>query len=95
MTNFEQIINDIMKQLNAIEYATGNLRFKKIRDNIIKKLNSIEYKRGDLTDIGNEVGIAIGIYTTYKNAERLGLTKADFISGLEHGISIIDGTHDE
>ena len=42
---------------------------------------------GDLSDIGNEIGIIIGEYLDEKN------TVEDFISGLRHGISLVDGTH--
>lgn len=44
---------------------------------------------GDMGDIGNLIGIVIG-----KNiSDNLGFSKEDFINGLNHGFSLIDGTH--
>jgi hypothetical protein len=45
----------------------------------------------DMTDYGNQIGCAIGKYLSEK-AE--GWQKDDFMSGLEHGLSLQDGTHD-
>ena len=45
---------------------------------------------GDLSDLGNNIGLNIGHYV---NSERLGYEKDDFISGFEHGVSIIDNIH--
>ena len=45
---------------------------------------------GDLSDLGNDIGLNIGDYV---NNNVLGYEKEDFIHGLKHGISIIDGTH--
>ena len=63
--------------------------FEDIRASIITQLGNIKYKSGDLSDMGNEIGIAIGKYTMGDNA--LGVD--DFIAGLRHGVSLIDGTH--
>ncbi len=73
--------------------------FNKLCDNLkysrsvnIINIENIFYIRfiGDLSDLGNNIGLNIGHYI---NSEKLGYEKDDFISGLEHGISIIDGTH--
>jgi hypothetical protein len=53
---------------------------------IIFQLENIGYC-GDMTDIGNEIGIAIGNKFDKDN------TIEDFFSGLKHGISLADGTH--
>ena len=63
--------------------------FKQIKKDIITQLNNVPYKDGDLSDIGNEIGFAIGKYTMLYD----GLGKEEFITGLEHGISLKDGTH--
>jgi hypothetical protein len=42
----------------------------------------------DISDVGNEIGISIGKYI--KNEE----DKRDFVEGIYHGISLIDGTYD-
>ena len=67
--------------------------FEQIKIDIINQLNNMTYKIGDIDDIGNEIGIAIGKYTMLKDAEEIGTSKKLFICGLEHGISLIDGTH--
>ena len=60
--------------------------FDKAVGEIISQLASIEYY-GDISDIGNEVGIAIGRRFDKDN------TVEDFISGLRHGVSLANGTH--
>lgn len=62
-----------------------------INDNIIKIESDIFIRfRGDLSDLGNDIGLEIGEYI---NNDNIGFDRDDFISGLYHGISIIDGTH--
>ena len=60
--------------------------FDKIKEDIKDQLNQVRYE-GDLSDIGNEVGIAIAKYIDEDN------TIEDFIHGLRHGVSLVDGTH--
>jgi hypothetical protein len=50
-------------------------------------LENINYPNGDISDIGNEIGIALGQYLSTE--EQLN----DFIAGLKHGISLTNGTH--
>ena len=45
---------------------------------------------GDLSDLGNEIGIAIGEYHEENNLQ---YDIKDFISGLKHGLSLTNGTH--
>ena len=62
-----------------------------ILEDIIRTLETSDaYKHLelDISDIGNEVGIAFGRYIV-KNS----LGKDDFIHGIMHGISLMDGTH--
>jgi len=61
--------------------------FKEIIDGLIQSLESIQYSNGDISDVGNEIGIAIGEHLSTEQ----GLN--DFISGLKHGISLKNGTH--
>ncbi len=68
-------------------------KFEKIKKDIILQLEKNNYNTGDFTDIGNEIGLAIGKYTIKENAKDDALDLQDFICGLEHGISLIDGTH--
>lgn len=62
-----------------------------IVNEIIELLNHSTIKNGcDLSDIGNEIGIAIGKYI---NEDKLGYELESFIAGIRHGISLVDGTH--
>lgn len=61
-------------------------KMRDLTEPIIKQLSSIQYEVGDVSDLGNEIGIAIGNQLSGENLQA-------FISGLRHGISLIDGTH--
>jgi hypothetical protein len=63
--------------------------FNKVIHNIIVQLETVSYK-GDLSDIGNEIGVAIGKYI---EKDKIGYELSDFIAGVKHGVSLIDGTH--
>ena len=71
---------------SCIHFKKNNLRFI---SKISEKLSSLPYKNGDISDIGNEIGIILGNYISKEN----GWDKDSFISGLNHGISLTDGTH--
>jgi len=59
---------------------------EKIKEEIKKQLDS---PATDLNDIGNSIGIAIGKYIS----EEIGFEKNDLLAGINHGISLVDGTH--
>lgn len=61
--------------------------FKKIVEKIIKNFSEVKYSNGDISDVGNEIGIAIGEHLSEKDDLN------SFISGLKHGISLKNGTH--
>jgi hypothetical protein len=61
--------------------------FEKIMDRLSISLGNVSYRNGDISDVGNEIGVAIGEYLSTE--EELN----DFISGLKHGISLTNGTH--
>jgi len=64
---------------------------KELSEKINDKLTHISYE-GDLSDIGNEIGIIIAKYVYNSDID---LEELDyFIDGIKHGISLIDGTHD-
>ncbi len=65
------------------------IKFEQVKQEIIDKLSEVKYS-GDLSDIGNEIGIVIGKYIT---VEEPGYNLNDFIFGVEHGISLTNGTH--
>ena len=66
----------------------NNSLFNIVLEKVQKNLERYKDVNLDLSDFGNEVGIEIGKYIIENN-----LDKKDFISGIEHGISLIDGTH--
>ena len=70
--------------------------FIKICDDIIHNLELAKKGHiGDLSDIGNEVGRAVG-FNTCKYEKDLNIwafERNDFTSGYEHGYSLQDGTH--
>jgi hypothetical protein len=74
------LINGVSEKCQKME------KFDKIKEDITDQLNQVKYA-GDLSDIGNEVGIAIAKYIDRDN------TIEDFIHGLRHGVSLVDGTH--
>lgn len=64
--------------------------FKKACLEISERLSNVPYDNGDISDIGNEIGIIIAKYFT---DEEFGWDKDSFIHGINHGISLTDGTH--
>ncbi len=61
--------------------------FQHILKQISESLSKVSYDNGDLSDVGNEVGIAIGNYITTEQEFK------DFVTGLRHGISLTNGEH--
>jgi hypothetical protein len=61
--------------------------FTHILNRIKTQLENVSYDNGDVSDVGNEIGVAIGEHLSTE--EELN----DFISGLKHGISLKNGTH--
>ena len=69
-------------------------KFGEINMEIIRQLtkanSTYPANMGDLSDVGNEIGIIIA---KYFDDEDGGFDKESFLSGLNHGISLTDGTH--
>jgi hypothetical protein len=63
--------------------------FQEILKLITLKLNNVSYNNGDISDIGNEVGLAIGSILENMTDEEIN----DFVSGFRHGVSLTNGTH--
>ena len=64
---------------------------KEIIIELIKKLEQSDLPPGcDIGDVGNEIGIAVGKFI---NNNKMGYELDSFISGIKHGISLVDGTH--
>lgn len=52
-------------------------------------MRGIPYDNGDLSDLGNEVGLAIGRMLADMTEDEI----TDFIAGFRHGVSLTNGTH--
>jgi hypothetical protein len=63
--------------------------FKKVITDISVKLPTIPYDNGDISDIGNEIGLAVGSILENITQQEIN----DFISGFRHGVSLTNGTH--
>lgn len=66
------------------------IQASQIAKELSNSLKTFQYENCDLSDIGNEIGIIIAKYFTDK---QIGFDKEAFIHGLNHGISLTDGTH--
>jgi len=87
-----------------VEFIVNNERFfKRVSEGQIYTYNPISFIINDLMielenmpmgsdigDIGNTIGIIIG----ENISDKPGYDKDSFMSGLKHGFSLIDGTHD-
>ncbi len=76
--------------MEVIWLKNKTIRLKSLRAIKLKIVDELFNLRndGDLSDVGNSIGYAIGKHITEKN------TIDDFIVGLQHGVSIANGTHD-
>jgi hypothetical protein len=62
-----------------------------VANELITHFHSVNLKPGcDLSDIGNEIGIALGKTV---NEDKLGYEIDSLIAGIKHGISLRNGTH--
>jgi hypothetical protein len=75
----------IKKELELV-----NQDFKIACKEIAERISNLPYENGDVSDIGNEIGMVLGKYIAENS---FGWEEDDFISGLNHGISIANGTH--
>jgi hypothetical protein len=73
----------------AYEYSDRDIEFKNVLHSISLKLDKVEYNNGDISDIGNEVGAAIGTLIPDMTDNEISM----FISGFKHGVSLTNGTH--
>jgi hypothetical protein len=64
--------------------------FNQMKSDVITQVSNIAYLNGDISDIGNEIGLALGKYI---DANKDGYSIEDLITGIRHGVSLIDGTH--
>lgn len=73
----------------AYEHSDRDIEFKNVLHSISLKLDKVEYNNGDISDIGNEVGVAIGTLIPDMTDNEISM----FISGFKHGVSLTNGTH--
>ena len=66
-----------------------DFEFKGILNHISNELKSVSYDNGDISDIGNEIGFALGSKIKDMNEDQI----KDFINGFKHGVSLTNGTH--
>ena len=63
--------------------------FKETINKISEHLNNLKYYNGDISDIGNEIGYAIG--SVLENTTEYEINS--FVTGFKHGVSLTNGTH--
>jgi hypothetical protein len=63
--------------------------FKETINKISEHLNNLKYYNGDISDIGNEIGYAIG--SVLENMTEYEINS--FVTGFKHGVSLKNGTH--
>lgn len=78
-------------------YKINMENIKKISKEISKGLIALDRRfdddvKLDLSDFGNEIGFLIGKHISKK---KMGYSLDDFIAGIKHGVSLVDGSHDE
>ena len=63
--------------------------FKETATKISNHLKKLKNYNGDISDIGNEVGYAIGSILENMTEDEIN----SFITGFKHGVSLTNGTH--
>lgn len=63
--------------------------FKETANKISEHLNNLKYYNGDISDIGNEIGYAIG--SALENMTEYEINS--FVTGFKHGVSLTNNTH--
>lgn len=72
-----------------MEKLSREIKFEEVLDQVVNNFKEIKYNNGDISDLGNEVGYAIGTVLPNMTEEEI----KDFIFGIKHGISLTNGTH--
>jgi len=65
------------------------IKFREVFEEMCRAFNEIEYMNGDISDVGNEIGYALGKVLENLQEDEI----KTFIVGLRHGISLTNGTH--
>lgn len=72
-----------------MEQLSREIKFEEILEQVVNNFKEIKYNNGDISDLGNEVGYAIGTALPNMTEEEI----KDFIVGIRHGVSLTNGTH--
>lgn len=73
----------------AYELNDREIDFQNLLKSVSSKLNIVTYNNGDISDLGNEIGIAVGNHIKGMTASEI----SQFISGFRHGVSLTNNTH--
>ena len=65
------------------------INMKSTLSKIAEIIKTVEYSTGDISDIGNEIGWALGQIFPSMNDEDVSV----FMIGFKHGVSLTNGTH--
>jgi hypothetical protein len=68
----------------TFELSDREIDFQNLLKSVSSKLNIVTYNNGDISDLGNEIGMAIAEHI--KNITETDIN--DFISGVIHGINL-------
>jgi hypothetical protein len=80
--------NTVLTAKQFMEREFNNKVFNKIIESLKNRMDQMQYE-GDISDLGNEIGYAVGkVFDNMKDEEI-----KDFTSGFKHGVSLTNGTH--
>jgi len=65
------------------------INFKEVFEQMCQTFDEIRYMNGDISDVGNEIGYALGKVLENLQEDEI----KDLIHGIRHGISLTNGTH--
>jgi hypothetical protein len=70
-------------------HGDREIDFSAICRGLSDHLGKVSYNNGDLSDLGNEVGLALGRIVEKMSGEEM----RTFVMGFNHGVSLTNGTH--
>ena len=82
-------------ELEKLDSNGGNshgdreIDFSTVCKGVAAHLEVVPYNNGDLSDLGNEVGLALGKMLEKMTGEEM----RTFVMGFNHGVSLTNGTH--
>lgn len=85
-----QVSHDMVTGSNPVlTTMEREIKFKEVFEQMCQTFGEIHYINGDISDVGNEIGYALGKVLTDLTEDEI----KDFIHGVKHGISLTNGTH--